>query len=336
MPLSFEVIHAESGRFAYRDERYDALVDEFDGLMDARDAGELTVAGYLATLNRLLVVAPDFVDVHAHIALLWHDQHKPKKALAAALLGLSAANRVIPEDFNGRIEWGILDNRPYLRAMNLVLQSYARLRRHKDAVTTIDLMLTRNPDDNQGVRFLLGSEALRAGDYDRARSVFEAEAHAYPPYFYELALIHTLREDWVSAATALRRGLAANPYIAEIISGNLIPAPLPIWHGTDFAEPEVAREYMQMYGPYSHNMPPNVPFTRWLFNHSKVLAERAAIMECREALLWERDMAARTKLLNSLYRLIDKIDDKLSAAIVTRHTDRYGKARWPWVQETHD
>jgi cytochrome c-type biogenesis protein CcmH/NrfG len=34
-------------------------------------------------------------------------------------------------------------------------------------------MLARNLNDNQGVRFLLGSEALRAGDYDRAQAVFE-------------------------------------------------------------------------------------------------------------------------------------------------------------------
>jgi hypothetical protein len=45
-----------------------------------------------------------------------------------------------------------------------------------DAVTIIELILARNPADNQGVRFLLGSEALRAGDFDHARAVFENEA----------------------------------------------------------------------------------------------------------------------------------------------------------------
>jgi tetratricopeptide (TPR) repeat protein len=331
MPLEFETFGAESGAFTYPDDCYDGLLAEFDGLLDAHESGELNDTRYLGALNRLLVEAPDFVDVHAHIASHWHRQGKPKKALDAALLGLSVSNRHIPEGFNGRIEWGHLDNRPYLRAMHIALLSYMRLRRHKDAVTIIELMLARNPADNQGGRFLLGSEALRAGDFDHARAVFEAEATGYPPYFYELALCHMLRDDWVSAATALRRGFAANPYIAELLGGNASPAPLAIWHGTSMAEPEIAVDYIRMYGMYWHNQPDSFAFTRWLFNHPKVLAERAEIMECKEAVLWERDTAIRKKFIERELPLIDAIDDVLSGAIVTKRTDRRGQTMWPWL-----
>lgn len=332
MTLSFEVFDAESGAFSYPDDHYDGLLAEFDGLLDAHDAGELNDTRYLAALNRLLAEAPDFVDVHAHIASHWHRQGKPKKALDAALLGLSISNRRIPEGFSGRIEWGHLDNRPYLRAMHVALLSYMRLRRHKDAVAIIELMLARNPADNQGVRFLLGSEALRANDFDRARTVFEAEAADYPPYFYELALTHMLRNEWVAAATALRRGFAANPYIAELLGGNASPAPLAVWHGSNRAGPETACEYIQTYGMYWHNEPDSFAFTRWLFNHPKVLAERAEIMECNDALMWEHEIALRTRLIEREFLLIERIDDTLSAAIVTMREDRFGKIIWPWVR----
>lgn len=331
MPLQFEAFDAESGAFLYPDDCYDGLLAEFDGLLDAHNSGELNDTRYLAALNRLLVEAPDFVDVHAHIASHLHRHGKPKKALDAALLGLSVSNRHIPEGFSGRIEWGHLDNRPYLRAMHIALLSYMRLRRHKDAVTIIELMLARNPADNQGVRFLLGSEALRAGDSDRARAVFEAEANGYPPYFYELALTHMLRNEWVSAATALRRGFAANPYIAELLGGNASPAPLAVWHGSSMAEPATACEYIQTYGMHWHNQPDSFVFTRWLFNHSKVLVERAEIMECKEAILWESDAATRRQFIERELLLIDSIDDTLSAAIVTKRKDRRGQTMWPWV-----
>ena len=167
MPLQFEVLDAESGAFTYPDEIYNGLLAEFDGLLDAHGSGKITDKPYLTALDRLLTEAPDFVDVYAHIASHWHRQGKPKKALDAALLGLRVSNRLIPDGFAGRIEWGHLDNRPYLRAMHITVLSYMRLRRHKDALTLIELMLARNPNDNQGVRYLLGSEALRAGDYDR-------------------------------------------------------------------------------------------------------------------------------------------------------------------------
>lgn len=331
MPLQFEIYDAESGAFSYPDDCYDGLLAEFDGLLDAHNSGELNGTRYLAALNRLLIEAPDFVDVHAHIASHWHRHGKPKKALDAALLGLSVSNCHIPEGFSGRIEWVHLDNRPYLRAMHVALLSYMRLRRHKDAVTLIELMLARNPNDNQGVRYLLGSEALRAGDHDRARAVFEDEACGYPPYFYELALCHMLRDNWVSAATALRRGFAANSYIAELLGGNSRPAPLAIWHGTNFAEPEIACEYIQTYGMYWHNQADSFAFTRWLFNHPKVLAERAEIMECKEAVLWEGDTAIRRKFAERELLLIDSIDDVLSGAIVTKRKDRRGHTMWPWL-----
>lgn len=70
---------------------------------------------------------PDFVDVYAHLAAHWHRHGKPKKALDAALLGLSISNRHIPEGFGGRIEWVHLDNRPYLRAMHIALRGNHRV-----------------------------------------------------------------------------------------------------------------------------------------------------------------------------------------------------------------
>lgn len=207
-----------------------------------------------------------------------------------------------------------------------------RLRRHRDAVTIIELKLARNPNDNQGVRYLLGSEAQRAGNYDHARAVLESEADGYPPSFYELALCYILKDERVAAATALRRGFVANPYIAEILGGNPNPAPLAIWHGSNLAEPETACDYIQMHGMYWHNQPDSFAFTRWLFNQPKVLAERAAVMECKEAVLWEADATTRPQISARERHLTVSIDDSLAASIVTKRKDRRGQMVWPWAQ----
>ncbi|MYM34049.1 tetratricopeptide repeat protein [Duganella sp. FT94W] len=332
MSLTFEILDSESGVFTYSGEAYDGLLDEFDGLLDGHASGEIGATAYLAALDGLSAKAPDFVDVYAHVGLHWQQQGKHKKALDAALQGLSAANRLIPEAFNGQIKWAHIGNRPYLRAMHIVAISYARLQRHKDAVTLIGLMLERNPNDNQGVRYLLGSEALRAGNHKRAQEVFEQEASSYPLYFYELGLSHILRDDWTTAATALRRGFIANPYIAEILAGNPNPEPLAIWHGTNFAEPELARQYIEHYGLLWQRKPEYAAFVRWLFNHSKVMAERAAVLECQESFLWESDGVKREELYKRAEDLAGKIDDALSAEIVTkRQNRRSGGAIWPWM-----
>jgi hypothetical protein len=86
-----------------------------------------------------------------------------------------------------------------------------------------------------------------------------------------------------------------------------------------------------MYGMYWHNQPDSFAFTRWLFNHPKVMAERAEIMECMEAMLWEHDAAIRKKFFERELLLIDSIDDVLSVAIVIKRTDMRGKSMWPWL-----
>lgn len=335
MPLQFEIFDGDSGAFTDNDPAAHRVAEQLEQLYEDYDSGETGEKVYLAALERLRGAAPDVINVYTHIADRFHNQGKPKKALEAALLGLKMANSHIPEGFTGHIEWGHLDNRPYLRLMHYALMSYLRLKRHREAVTMIDLMLARNPNDNQGVRHLLGSEALRAGQYDRAYAVLAEGADDFPPYFYEMAMCCMLKRDWVGAATAMRRGIAANPYIAEFLSGNPYPLPLAIWHDSDLAEPETAIDYVQQYGGLWQEQRDGGPFARWLFNHPKVLAERAAVMECKEALLWEHDTAVRARLVARERKLRAEISDALSRAIVVQRVSEQGKLMWPWEAARH-
>lgn len=331
MPARFEPLDADVGVFVFPDAPFDGLVAEFDGLLDGRERRVIGEKAYVAGLERLILEEPDLIDAHAHLAYAWIDQGKPKKALDASLAGLARAHRLIPEGFAGRIEWGHLENRPYLRAMHGAVLGYMRLRRHKEAAAVVERMLALNPNDNQGVRYLLGSELLRAGEPERASAVIEAECGNYPPYQYELALLHLQQGQWVAAATALRRGFCANPYIAEVLGGVADPAPLAIWHGSNLAEPEAARDYVAGYGALWLRRPDFVAFVRWLFQHSRVLAERAAVLACREELQWEREFNARGAVIDRLERLEAAVDDTLSKELVAQRADRNGRPVWPWM-----
>lgn len=328
--LRFEV-QDDLGCFVYPDERFAPLLDEFDDLLDTHQSGEMNDQRYIAELNRLIGLEPDFIDLHSHLSFTFLEQDKPKKALDAALRGLAAGNRLIPESFSGAIEWGYVENRPYLRALQGAMLAYVRLRRHKDAVTLIDKMLAYNPNDNQGSRYLLGSEVLRAGDKERAVNIFDEYADDYPPYCYELALLHILNKDWVKAATALRHGFSANSYIAEMLCGNFNPIPLAIWHGTNFAEPETATDYIEMYGELWFRYPDVLAFVRWLFNHSSIMNERASLMKCSEDLLSERDLEAWGQIIDRQRQLLNGIDHRLSTKIVKKVKNRQGQEIWPWM-----
>ncbi|HAX2261672.1 TPA: tetratricopeptide repeat protein, partial [Escherichia coli] len=245
--LRFEV-NDNRGCFVFPDAWFGSLLDEFDELIDAYDTDEISETNYINKLRRLARQEPDFIDIHAYLAYVFLEQNSPRKALNAALKGLAAGNRLIPEGFSGRIIWIHPDNRPFLRALYAAILANVHLQRHQDTIMLIDKILAYNPEDNQGARWLLGPELLRAGDHEQAHHVLKEHADEFSPYWYELGLLHFLNGEHVKAATAFRHGFATNTYIAEILCGNLHPFPLAVWHNFS-GGPDTAEDYYATYHP---------------------------------------------------------------------------------------
>lgn len=327
--ISFEIL--DDGGIFHHGDRYDEIVDAFDAAMDARNSGLLSDTKYVSTLKSLVERRPEFIDGHVHLGFALMDQGKLKLALQACLRGYEVGERAIPAGFSGVIEWGFLENRPFLRAALGALLCHLRLGQHREALAMMEKVLRWNPNDNQGLRCLIGSEYLRAGDYAKAASIFRDEAGSYPPYHYEAGLLHLLKGDRIVAATSLRRGFAANVYVAEMLCGNPDPMALAIWHGSNLAEAETAREYLDHCADLWRKAPDAISFLHWLYNHPKVLVERASVMACKEALRWEHDPIQRRKLIDAEEVALAAIDDRLSKEIVVKHADRDGRMVAPWL-----
>lgn len=307
-----------------------SLEPAFDSLLMQRDAG-LDDAEYTARLRAVCTQAPGFLDAHAHLAFLLFEQGRADQAWAVASQALTLAESCIPDGFHGQVPWDDLENRPYLRVLQAGALAAIGLQQHADALALIQRMLARNPQDQQGARFLLGSEYLRLGQHEPARDCFIRQRDDHPSYCYELALSHILCQQWVPAATALRRGIALNPYIAEILSGNAHPEPLAIWHGSALKLPDTAADYLNTYGALWHDTAGAAAFVRWLYQHPLVLRERADVLECREALRWEREGRQRDAWILRHRQTLDAIDDTLSQRIVVQHRDHDGRQTYPWA-----
>ncbi|HBN7487986.1 TPA: tetratricopeptide repeat protein, partial [Escherichia coli] len=264
--LRFEV-NDNQGRFVFPDTWFGPLLEEFEEVLDAYDTDEISETSYINKLRRLAQREPDFIDIHAHLAYAFLEQNTPRKALNAALKGLTVGNRLIPEGFSGNIIWMHPDNQPFLRALYAAMLANVHLQRHQAAVMLIEKMLAYNPEDNQGARWLLGPELLRAGDHEQALSVLTEHSDEFSPCWYELGLLHFLNGELVKAATAFRRGFAANTYIAEILCGNLHPFPLAVWHNFS-GGPDTAEDYYATYHPLWGQYPEALLFVNWLYNHS--------------------------------------------------------------------
>ena len=329
MTIGLEM-HEDVAVFAYPP-GYEGVVDEFDDLLDSRDTGRFSQARYRKALAELVARNPWFIDGHAHLGYAAYERGEFESALKACERGYSLGMRAIPAGFEKFIEWGYLENRPFLRAAHGVVLCRLKLGQRSEAIAVMERMLAWNPADNQGVRYIIGSEYLRAGREDEARSFFETEAERYPPYRYELALLLLRRGEHSPAATSLRRGFVENGYIAEILCGNPDPQAIGIWHGWGFSLPQTAKDYVADYGELWHDTPDAARFVRWLHTHPRVMAERSSILEWREALLWEHDTIERARLLEAGEAARAGIDDRLSREIVAARRDREGRSVRPWL-----
>ena len=105
---------------------------------------------------------------------------------------------------------------------------------------------------------------------------------------------------------------------------------MPIWHGSNFAEPEIAHEYVEKYGKLWHDTPDAVTFLRWLYHQPQVMVERAAYLEIREALLWEHDVQKRRQILEQEKPLDERLAKPLPPEVFELCTDCQGTQMYRW------
>ena len=184
------------------------------------------------------------------------------------------------------------------------------------------------PADNLGVRMLLGDISLMTGDTQSAMKSYLKEATDSPAHWYQAGQIAFREGDFVSACTYVRRGIAANPYIAEGLTGRTKINEHLYWHASNRNGPEWATDYLS--APVCDWSAPEIDFVDWVFNSAAVLRERACLMAQHEGLTYERDAEHRQAFgMRSSY-LMNELTDGLSNAMVKRVHNRYGVETWPW------
>jgi len=120
---------------------------------ERREAGDYL--GAHRKLTTLLAEDLRCLDAPAHLGNFVFD-HFPEKAIRHYEVGVRIGELSLGEGFNGVLQWGHIDNRPFLRCGHGYGLCLWRLGRLQEAEEVFSRMLWLNPTDNQGVRFLLG------------------------------------------------------------------------------------------------------------------------------------------------------------------------------------
>ncbi|WP_327378798.1 hypothetical protein OG393_33345 (plasmid) [Streptomyces sp. NBC_01216] len=84
------------------------------------------------------------------------DDSALSEALGFYQTAVAVAELSLPPAFHGVLAWGELDNRPFHRALHGLGLTWRRLGETAKAKAVFGNSLWTNPDDNQGVRYLIG------------------------------------------------------------------------------------------------------------------------------------------------------------------------------------
>jgi tetratricopeptide (TPR) repeat protein len=187
-----------------------------------------------AMARKALKISPDCADAYVLLAEI---ATTPVKALELYRRGVLAGERALDKrafaEDAGHF-WGLLETRPYMRARaGLALSLWAR-GQHDEAIAHWRAMLILNPNDNQGIRYLLAARLLEAGR-DRELATFlkqhEDDGRAYLEWILAL-LVFRIRGDHPKSRRALVDALASNPYVPAYLLGRKpIPQELPDYTG---------------------------------------------------------------------------------------------------------
>jgi len=185
--------------------------------------------------KKALKVSSDCAD--AYVLLAEEAAKDPEEAKELYEKGVKAGERAVKqtlgeeafEEDAGHF-WGILETRPYMRARQGLALALWELGERSEAIEHYQQMLHLNPNDNQGIRYLLASALLEEGLDDDLGELLESyEDDAGASWVYARALWRFRTEgDDEEARSALEEAISFNPFVPGYLLGRRgMPGALP-------------------------------------------------------------------------------------------------------------
>ncbi len=182
--------------------------------------------GRVRLARKALEICPDCADAYVILA----EQAGTLEAkIDNYTKGVAAAERALgPEVFQEHAGhfWGVSSTRPYMRARFGLAQSLEQDDRIEEAADHYRELLRLNPNDNQGVRYVLMPKLLRLGrDAEAARLLKEHDEQSANWAYARALLAFRLSGRSTAARRELRDAFRTNPHAPELL---LQQRPLPM------------------------------------------------------------------------------------------------------------
>lgn len=132
------------------------IFERFDQALDIWGKGNDEVAEEM--LRSVVAECPHHIDAIYHLSLIYREQGRETEAYICCQAAVGIGLHALPQKFSwktARMEWLWLENRPFLRAYHSLGVWNLGNARYDEAIGIFRRILSVNPNDNQGVRYLL-------------------------------------------------------------------------------------------------------------------------------------------------------------------------------------
>jgi tetratricopeptide (TPR) repeat protein len=223
--------------------------------------------------RKALAISPLCAD--AYVLLAEQEAQSVEEALKFYRKGVEAGEQTLGrkgfKEYAGHF-WGVLETRPYMRARVGLAATLKLLGEVHSAISHYQDMLRLNPNDNQGIRYVLAECLMRSGDIDALKNLLKQyDEDSSALWLYTQALV-AFRENEVSDGKAedlAKRACKANSHVPAVLAGTKKAKPSTDGYLTMGGENEAAH-YVKEWGFDWHTTPGAID---WL---TKMAAEMAS------------------------------------------------------------
>jgi tetratricopeptide (TPR) repeat protein len=129
------------------------------------------------------------------------------------------------EEYAGHF-WGFLETRPYMRARHGLALTLLKLGEEDAAIEHFHAMLDLNPNDNQGIRYLLLATLLRRDEIEAVKALLESYADEWSAHWLYTRALIAYREGRATESATLKliqEAFSANEHVPAILAGTEPP-----------------------------------------------------------------------------------------------------------------
>ncbi|HET9537462.1 MAG TPA: hypothetical protein VFP43_19330 [Mesorhizobium sp.] len=195
----------------------------------------------IALARKALKISPLCAD--AYVLLAEEEAGSVEEVLDYYQKGVAAGEAALGpeglEQYAGHF-WGFLETRPYMRARAGLAAVLWRLGQNQEAIDHYQAMLKLNPNDNQGIRYVLAGHLLARDDITGLRKLLKQyDDDCAAAWLYTRALL-AFRENDPGAVKLAEEAWLANSHVPGVLSGKRLLVASPDGYITLGGEDEAA------------------------------------------------------------------------------------------------